>query len=64
MSVNVCKTITKGEKMGKVTSYVNVVTDRAVSAASKPAHVKVSPSLRPNISIQRIVTETNTKQLT
>jgi hypothetical protein len=63
MSVNVCKTITMGEKMDKITSYANAVTDRAGPAASKPAHVKVSPPLRPNISVQRVVTETSTKQL-
>jgi len=62
--VNECKTITMGEKMDKTTSYANAVTDRAVPAASKPAYVKVSPPLRPNISVQRVVTETNTKQLT
>jgi len=60
MSVSVCKTITMGEKMNKITSYANAVTDRAVPAASKPAHVKVSPPLRPNISVQRVVTETST----
>jgi len=64
MSVNVCKTITNGEKMDKITSSANAVTDRAVPAASKPAYVKVSPPLRLNISVQHVVPEISTKQLT
>ena len=64
MSVNVCKTITKGDKMDKITIYANAVTDGAVPAAPKPVYVKVSPPLRPNISVQCVLTETSTRQLT
>ena len=48
----------------EITSYANAMTDRAVPAVSKPAHVKVSPPLRPNITVQRVVSETSIKQLT
>ena len=58
MSVNVCETITMCEKMDKITIYANAVTDRAVTAASKPAHIKVLLPLIPNISVQCVVTET------